>query len=193
MVTGRALAGMTEDGAQTVRTALALDKSKPTLVQAAIAAALVNDRADALPLIAKLDKEYPEDTIIQQVVLPESRAALALATHDPTGALRDLEPAKAYYLIAPEAYLEGLAYLEIHDGASAVEAFQRATKYRGNAMVIPLQDYGQSLLGLARAYTMTGNKAAAKKAYEDLFALWKNADSDLAQLQAAKKEYAALQ
>jgi tetratricopeptide (TPR) repeat protein len=193
LVTGRALAGMTENGAQTVKAALALDKSKPTLVQAVFAAALVNDRADALPLIAKLDKDYPEDTIIQQVVLPESRAALALAADDPASALHDLEPAKAYYLIAPEAYLEGLAHLEIHDGASAVEAFQRVTKYKGNAVSVPMQDYGQGLLGLARAYTMTGNKAAAKKAYEDLLAVWKNADQDLAMLQTAKKEYATLQ
>ena len=52
---------------QTVKQALALDRSKPTLVSAALSAALCNDRADALPLLSKLDKDYPEDTIIQRV------------------------------------------------------------------------------------------------------------------------------
>jgi hypothetical protein len=40
---------------------------------------------------------------------------------------------------------------------------------------------------------VTGNKSAAKKAYQDFFATWKNADTDLPQLVAAKKEFASLQ
>jgi hypothetical protein len=47
-------------------------------------------------------------------------------------------------------------------------------------------------LGLARAYVMAGDKANAKKAYEAFFVTWKDADSDLPMLVAAKKEYAAL-
>src|SRR5208337_5693073 len=97
----------------------------------------------------------------------------------PAEALHDLESAKAYNFVSIEAYLEGLAYLDLHDGKNAVEAFQRATKYKGNAVMSGLQDYGPGLMGLARAYTMTGNKTAAKKIYEDLFALWKDADQDL--------------
>ncbi len=193
LVSGRALAGNCQDAAQIVKEALALDHSKPTLVKAVYSAALCNDRADAMSLLAKLDKEYPEDTIVQHVVLPESRAALALAAHQPQAALRELEGSKAYFLVCVEAYLEGMAYLDLHDGGDAIEAFQRATKYKGNGLAAGLQDYGEGLVGLARAYTMTGNKAAAKKTYAQLLDLWKEADSDLPQLLAAKKEYAALQ
>jgi hypothetical protein len=193
LVSGRALAGNCQNAVQTVKKALALDHSKPTLVQAVLSAALCNDRADTLPLLAKLDKEYPEDTIVQRVNLPESRAALALAAHQPQAALHELEGSKVYYLVSQEAYLEGLAYLDLHDGSNAIEAFQRATKYKGNAAAQGLQDYGQGLLGLARAYTMTGDKNSAKKTYAQLLELWKEADSDLPQLLAAKKEYAALQ
>jgi class 3 adenylate cyclase/tetratricopeptide (TPR) repeat protein len=193
LVSGRALAGNCQNAAQTVKEALALDRSKPTLVQAVLAAALCNDRADTLPLLAKLDKDFPEDTIIQRVILPESRAALALAAHQPQAALHELEGSKAYYLVGIEAYLEGLAFLELHDGASAIEAFQRVTKYKGNGLLSGNQDYGQGLLGLARAYTMVGDKSSAKKTYAQLLDLWKEADSDLPQLLAAKKGYAALQ
>lgn len=191
-VSGRALAGNCQNAAQSVKAALALDRSKPTLIQAAYAGALCNDRADVLPLFTKLAKDNPEDTIVQLVVLPESRAALALAAHQPAEALHDLDSAKPYYFVSIEAYLEGLAYLDTHDGSHAVEAFQRATKYKGNAVMSGLQDYGPGLLGLARAYTMAGNKAAAKKTYEDLFELWKKADQDLPPLQEARTEYAAL-
>ena len=37
-----------------------------------------------------------------------------------------------------------------------------------------------------------GNAAASRKAYEEFFALWNDADPDVPILVAAKKEYAAL-
>jgi hypothetical protein len=52
--------------------------------------------------------------------------------------------------------------------------------------------YAQAQLGLARAYAMSGDKVAAKKAYEAFFLTWKEADADLPMLVAARKEYAAL-
>jgi class 3 adenylate cyclase/tetratricopeptide (TPR) repeat protein len=191
-ISGRALARFCETTGKDVRAALAIDKTKPTLVQAAFTAALCNDQADALPLMAKLGREYPEDTLIQKVILPQSRAAMALADHQPAVAAQELESSKSFDLVSPGAYLRGLAYLDLHDGPHAVEAFQRATQYKG-ACLQNLQDYGQGKLGLARAYILTGDKPAAKKTYEDLFTLWKDADADLPQLLAAKKEYAALQ
>jgi hypothetical protein len=48
-------------------------------------------------------------------------------------------------------------------------------------------------LGIARAYVMEGNISQAKAAYEDFFALWKDADPEIPILKAAKAEYAKLQ
>ena len=90
-VSGRAIAGSCDSAAQDVRSALALDKTKTTLVQAVYTAALCGDRADASPLIASLARAYPEDTLVQKITLPQSRAALALADHQPAAALRELE------------------------------------------------------------------------------------------------------
>jgi class 3 adenylate cyclase/tetratricopeptide (TPR) repeat protein len=191
-LSGRAFAGFCESAPPEVRQALSLDKSKPTLVQAAFTASLCNDTADALPLLTKLGREYPEDTIIQKVIIPQSHAALALADHQPAVAAQELEICKSFDLVSPGAYLRGQAFLALNDGPRAVEAFKRATQYKGAALV-GLQDYGQALLGLARAYKMTGDKANAKKTYETLLTLWKAADPDLPQLLAAKKEDAALQ
>jgi|GEM_PF-5500356 len=45
------------------------------------------------------------------------------------------------------------------------------------------------LLGLARAAALSGDVAKSRKAYQDFFALWKEADMDLPVFIEAKKEY----
>ncbi len=47
-------------------------------------------------------------------------------------------------------------------------------------------------VGLARAYALQGDTAKARTAYQDFFALWKNADPDIPILIEAKAEYAKL-
>jgi hypothetical protein len=50
-----------------------------------------------------------------------------------------------------------------------------------------------AILGLARAYAMSGEKDKSKKAYEDFFAIWTNADPDLPIWQEARAEYGAIE
>ena len=47
-------------------------------------------------------------------------------------------------------------------------------------------------LGLARAEALSHDVGKAKKAYQHLFTLWKDADPDLETLARAHQEYAAL-
>src|SRR5208282_281884 len=47
-------------------------------------------------------------------------------------------------------------------------------------------------LQLGRAYVLAGDTAKAKTAYQDFFAPWKDADSDIPVLKEAKAEYAKL-
>jgi eukaryotic-like serine/threonine-protein kinase len=49
------------------------------------------------------------------------------------------------------------------------------------------------LLGLGRAYALENDKAKAREAYANFLSLWKEADSDVPSLKAAKAEYAKLQ
>ncbi len=46
--------------------------------------------------------------------------------------------------------------------------------------------------GLARAYALQGDATKARTAYQDFFALWKDADPDIPILREAKAEYAKL-
>jgi predicted negative regulator of RcsB-dependent stress response len=129
-----------------------------------------------------------------QVWEPESKAWLLLKENKPQQALVELEKGRRYEMAGAGAWMRGLAYLQLKDAHNAIAAFQDATKYRGAAIwayYFPLP-YAQSLLGLGRAYTMAGDKANAKKAYDRFFAEWKNADPDIPDLIQAKKEYAAL-
>ena len=48
-------------------------------------------------------------------------------------------------------------------------------------------------LQLARAFVLSGETAKAKSAYNDLFALWKDADPKIPIVNDARAEYAKLQ
>lgn len=187
----RGLAANCAGAPNIVREALALDKSKDTLKQAVDASAFCNDKADAIPLLEKLAADYPQNTFVQQVQLPQDRAALALADHQPALALQLLPGLSDLDNVSQIPYFRGLAHLEVHDAPSAIADFKIVTRYKGNSLLNA--NYGQGLLGLARAYTLNNDKPNALKTYQSLLTLWQHADPDLPQLQAAKKEYAALQ
>ena len=87
-------------------------------------------------------------------------------------------------------YARGIAYLEAKQGDQAVQEFQRALDSRSFSCD-PLASLAK--LGLARAHTMQGDKAASRLAYQDFLALWKDADPDTPLLKQAKAEYAAIQ
>ena len=75
----------------------------------------------------------------------------------------------------------------IHKALAA--EFQRIIDHRGAYWGA---NYPLAYVGLARAATLAGDSAKAKTAYEEFFALWKDADADLPILAEARKEYAAL-
>jgi eukaryotic-like serine/threonine-protein kinase len=139
-----------------------------------------------------LVKKYPDDTLIQNVFVPVGRAFMALAAGQPREAIDDAQPTRPYNLVYPGAYVQGLAYLQLHDANHAVNAFRSAVQSPGGILQTTASFYAQAQLGLARAYAMGGDKANAKKAYDAFFTTWKNADADLPMLVAARKEYAAL-
>lgn len=87
--------------------------------------------------------------------------------------------------------VRGQAYLAAPQGAEAATEFQKIVDHPG----LTIGDaFGVlAYLGLARAYALTGDTANARAAYQDFFALWKDADPDIPILQQAKAEYAKLQ
>jgi eukaryotic-like serine/threonine-protein kinase len=87
-------------------------------------------------------------------------------------------------------YLRGQAYLKLGRGAEAAVEFQKTLDHRGQSPLSVL--YPLAHLGLARAAVMSGDAIKAHQAYQEFFALWKDADADLPVLIEAKKEYEKL-
>ncbi len=78
-----------------------------------------------------------------------------------------------------------------HFGEGQAAEFQKILDHRGLILNCPIGALAH--LGLARAYVLQGDTGKAKAAYQDFLTLWKDADTDIPILIAAKAEYAKLQ
>lgn len=175
---------------------LKLARSRAVLARDALALVLCGESNQAKPLNDELIKLYPEDTIINSIWAPAISAAMNLGPgasgNGAAQAVVELQITSRYEAAAEfwPQYLRGTAYLKLQRGAEAAAEFQKILDHRGYVPLSPLYPLGY--LGLARAATLTGETAKSRKAYEDFFAVWKEADSDLPILIDAKKEYERL-
>jgi tetratricopeptide (TPR) repeat protein len=166
---------------------------------AALALARAGDAARAQKLADRLDKEFPQNTHVQQYWLPSMRAALALDAKDAARALEILEPAKAIDLAQAgpfefgmmyPPYLRGQAYLLAQRGKEAAAEFQKLVDRPGllkNFVLFPL-----ARLGSARAHALEGNRERSRADYDLFLELWKTADADVPLLQQARAESARM-
>jgi tetratricopeptide (TPR) repeat protein len=120
-----------------------------------------------------------------------------LQRKNPVEAVAALEAGRKYELGQNSSYatywvlyVRGLAYLQQHDGGKATAEFQKILDHPSLNAVSPFP--AMARLGLGRAYALQGDNAKARTAYQDFFALWKDADPDVPVLLAAKAEYAKL-
>jgi len=88
------------------------------------------------------------------------------------------------------AYVRGQVYLRLHQGSEAAAEFQKFLDHRGIVGNCPLGALAHLQIG--RAYALQGDTAKARAAYQDFLTLWKDSDTDIPILIAAKAEYAKL-
>ena len=84
----------------------------------------------------------------------------------------------------------GQAYLSAGKEAEAVAEFQKIIDHPGVVVNFPLGALAH--LGLARARALSGDMSAARTAYQDFFADWKDADPEVPVLKRARSEYEKL-
>ena len=186
--------------------ALALKGGRDVELLSAVALARAGEAAKAQALADKLNRESPLDTLIQHYWLPVIAASNELSRGNAQKAVDILAPATSYDLYSPSqfqvepiypAFVRGEAYLKLGDGQKAAAEFQKLLDHRG--MVLNFLTAAPARLGLARAYALEARSATgvalakARAAYQDFFALWKDADPDTPILKQAKAEYAKLQ
>jgi hypothetical protein len=150
--------------------------------------------AEAVPLLTRAEESYPEATFVRTVLGPVTRAAAALYRHRGDEAISALEASVPTELgtvagLVP-LHLRAEAFLQRESFAEALKEYQKILDHRGVDPFAPMVALAH--LGIARAHARSGNDAASRRAYEELFTIWKTADADLAPAAAARAEYARL-
>jgi tetratricopeptide (TPR) repeat protein len=187
-----AVLGTCQDSKASAAQGLTFERGRIPLERAALALALCGEAKQAKSLTDELTKRFPEDTFARELWLPSVRAASELqrgvSGGGATQALEQLRLASRYEAVAEfwPQHLRGQAYLKLKRGLEAAAEFQKILDHRGYAPLSPL--YPLAHLGLARAAALTGDAAKSRKAWDDFFAAWKEADTDLPILSAVKKE-----
>jgi len=163
------------------------------LPQRVLGIALAGDSRSAEMLIEEMQKESPQDTLLNFIWIPTIKAVLKIHTGHAGEAIELLHAATTYEpgtATIPAIYVRGWACLETKSGREAAAEFQKIIDHRGVNPFSPF--YPLSHLGLGRAYALMGDAPKARKSYEDFFAIWKDADPDIPILIQAKKAYAQL-
>ncbi len=175
--------------------ALGLTNNQLTMANAANALAICGESGLAQIIVTDLARRSPTDTVLNKILLPLIQARIELQKGNSAQAIQLLETTRPYegYALFQIAYLRGQAYLnqknETHETQAAFE-FQKILDHRGAQPTSPI--YALAQLGFARAAAASGDTAKARKAYQDFFATWKDADADLMVLIEAKKDYEKL-
>ena len=193
--------GNSEAALQLISSAERLSKGQDVLTLAALASARLGNVKLAETQSRELNKQWPLGTHIQRYWLPLIRAEIEMRRRQPIKAIAELQmltpplefTAPSAFLVATlyPTYVRGQAYLASGDGSRAAIEFLKFNDHRSLTINYPLSPLAQ--LGLARAYSRTGDLDKAGNAYNDSLKLWKYADDDLPSLRQAKSEYAKLQ
>jgi eukaryotic-like serine/threonine-protein kinase len=189
------LFGESAQARETIAAAIKLADSKAEKARVARVLALNRQGPEAQQMMNTLLRENPSDTLLNIVDAPLVLAASELGSGQADQALHSLEPVQPYEFgthadLLPN-YLRASAYLQLRKAGEAATEFRRVLDHRGVAPMATMWEL--SNLGLARAYALQGDGAKARVAYQEFFALWKDADPDIPILIAAKSEYAKLQ
>jgi eukaryotic-like serine/threonine-protein kinase len=192
--------GETSVAKREITDALQLSSGRIAKVLAAMVFARVGDGARARKLMRQLEQSDPNNTLLKIYWFPVIDAAVELKQANLSKAFLSLQATAPYDLALPSPneigtlypiYLRGQTYLAARNGPAAAAEFQRVLDHQG--ITLNFVNSALAHLGLARAYTIQGDTAKAKVAYQDFLTIWKDADPDIPILKQAKAEYAKLQ
>jgi tetratricopeptide (TPR) repeat protein len=176
--------------------ALTTASTKGLQVLVALALARSGDSARAEKLADELQKQFPLDAVVSDYWVPTVRASIAINRREPSKAIEFLKTSAPYELglvsniefgaLLYPPYVRGQAYLLLHQGSAAAAEFQKFVDRRSLVANNPL--FALAHVGLARAYTLSGDTQKARAAYSEFLELWKDADPDIPFLVDARNE-----
>jgi len=140
-------------------------------------------------LAAKLNELFPEDTFQQRILLPVIHSTIERARGNVRAAVDLLSPVTQFPNVVV-FYNRARAYMAEGDQAKAVADFQTVIDNPGWPDWEVFEPLSQ--LGLAHAYGKQGDSENSRKAYDEFFATWRDADPGIPILRQAKAEYRKL-
>ncbi|MBV9223246.1 MAG: protein kinase [Acidobacteriaceae bacterium] len=185
-----AVLGKCEETRSAVRKTLSMEGTQQSLMLAGLALELCGETGE--PQALELTRQYPKSQIVLSVRLPVLRAAADLKRGNAASATEALKPAEDYEAAAEfwPQFLRGQIYLRQGKGNESAGEFNKVLDHRGQAIDSVL--YPLANLGAARAAMLSGDAVKARRLYQAFFTEWKGADTDLAPLLAAQKEFSRL-
>jgi eukaryotic-like serine/threonine-protein kinase len=187
-----ALVGNLKEATDTANQVLAASPSFPQILVAGANLAMSGNTAKALAIAAEWSQKQADNVFVTAMSVPTIEAAVALKAGNGAKAVDALKAALPYDKdTMPVIYLRGVGYEKSGQAADAEREFQRLLALRTFAPADPLISLAH--LELGRTYAAAGDSAKSKAAYQDFFALWKDADPDVPLLKQAQAEYAKLQ
>lgn len=185
--------GKCKESKKSVADALAILRGEVTLNRSGIALAVCGETSQAQTLADEI--AAPKSRHVGSIsILPEMRAAIEISRNNPAKAVEILESTRilerGFGIPGRATYLRGIAYLRQNAGTEAMNEFPKILARRGQFDTSPF--FPLAHLGLARAAAIAGDSVKSRKAYQDFFALWKDADADIPILIEAKQEYEKL-
>ena len=186
--------GKCEQAKDNVNASLALFRGDAGLTGGAIIYAACGEAGRAETMIEAARTAAPRNTVLTSIITPMVRAKIEKNRDNIPAAVQLLESIRNYDLGEitglTNIYARGMLYLEQRRGNEAAAEFRKIVESRGVDPFSPFHPVAH--VGLARAAVLNGDTAGARKAYQDFFAVWKDADADLPVLVEARKEYEQL-
>jgi tetratricopeptide (TPR) repeat protein/tRNA A-37 threonylcarbamoyl transferase component Bud32 len=182
------------DAKDNAKAALSVFRGQLTMANAALVFAACDDQSQAQSLRDELLKLYPKNTFLASIISPMVDAQLEAKRGNIDRAIQLLESVRGYDLGVMTGvlnnYSRGNLYLKQRRGNEAATEFKTIID---RPFIDPFSPaHALARLGLGRALAINDDIAGARKSYQDFFALWKDADSDLPVLIQAWKEYEQL-
>ncbi len=194
-----AWAGNSEFARKEMAAALPLTQERWHLIMAAAISSQIGATSEADKLSNEANSK-PGSVGYSSQLTQSNVAMIQLGHHNPAQAidmLRNLPLPPAEYNLFVSS-VRGRALLAQGQAAAAAAEFQKIIDHRtvtalGIPNAIELGPFWPiTYVWLARAHRQAGDTAAARRAYQDFFAVWKDADADIPILKQAKAEYTKL-
>ena len=188
----RSQIGYTDEAVVKAHEALKLGRSPDVLFNAGVALADSGRFDEAEAIANELTKKYPLSTQINASNAPVIRALVQLGKGNSDKAIELLQLKTPYHWFYDRVSVaRGRAYLKAGKPDEAAHEFQFLLTNKTSYPTVSAR--AVSMVGVARAYAMQGDKGKARTSYQDFFAYWKDADPDVPLLKQAQAEYAKLQ